>query len=134
MPTIHWVSKTDSGEHATQPVTGHAGRSLMEAAVDAGIRGIAADCGGMLTCATCHVIVQEPWIGRLPPASPDEISMLDFTASPRSPACCSCCLLYTSDAPDDLTRVDLGGRRIIKKKNVNDHGTPGKKRYCILLE
>ena len=27
----------------------------------------------------------------------------------------SFCLLYTSDAADDLTRVDLGGRRIIKK-------------------
>src|SRR5665811_856901 len=26
------------------------------------------------------------------------------------------CLLYTSDAADDLTRVDLGGRRIINKK------------------
>src|SRR5665811_1757099 len=26
----------------------------------------------------------------------------------------SACLLYTSDAADDLTRVDLGGRRIIK--------------------
>ena len=25
------------------------------------------------------------------------------------------CLLYTSDAADDLDRVDLGGRRIIKK-------------------
>src|SRR5665811_2637418 len=24
---------------------------------------------------------------------------------------CSSCLLYTSDAADDLTRVDLGGRR-----------------------
>ena len=29
---------------------------------------------------------------------------------------CDTCLLYTSDAADDLTRVDLGGRRIIKKK------------------
>ena len=27
-----------------------------------------------------------------------------------------CCLLYTSDAADDLIGVDLGGRRIIKKK------------------
>src|SRR5428012_25663 len=26
------------------------------------------------------------------------------------------CLLYTSDAADDLPRVDLGGRRILKKK------------------
>src|SRR5665811_2459600 len=25
------------------------------------------------------------------------------------------CLLYTSDAADDLTRVDLGGRRVITK-------------------
>src|SRR5665213_1824490 len=40
-------------------------------------------------------------------------------------ACCLCsavgwlfvpCLLYTSDAADDLLCVDLGGRRIIKKK------------------
>ena len=30
--------------------------------------------------------------------------------------CPKTCLLYTSDAADDLTRVDLGGRRIIKKK------------------
>eukprot|EP00826_Nyctotherus_ovalis_P013595 TRINITY_DN13703_c0_g1_i2.p1 TRINITY_DN13703_c0_g1~~TRINITY_DN13703_c0_g1_i2.p1 ORF type:complete len:112 (-),score=33.70 TRINITY_DN13703_c0_g1_i2:2-337(-) len=27
------------------------------------------------------------------------------------------CLLYTSDAADDMQCVDLGGRRIIKKKN-----------------
>src|SRR5450756_3150459 len=33
------------------------------------------------------------------------------------------CLLYTSDAADDLLCVDLGGRRIIKKKkkqNINN--------------
>ena len=34
----------------------------------------------------------------------------------------SACLLYTSDAADDLLCVDLGGRRIIKKKN-NDTTT-----------
>src|SRR5450756_2771722 len=28
------------------------------------------------------------------------------------------CLLYTSDAADDLLCVDLGGRRIIKKKKI----------------
>ena len=31
------------------------------------------------------------------------------------------CLLYTSDAADDLLCVDLGGRRIIKKKKHNNH-------------
>ena len=28
------------------------------------------------------------------------------------------CLLYTSDAADDLLCVDLGGRRLIKKKTI----------------
>ena len=32
------------------------------------------------------------------------------------------CLLYTSDAADERSSVDLGGRRIIKKKkNPNNH-------------
>ena len=28
------------------------------------------------------------------------------------------CLLYTSDAADERSSVDLGGRGIIKKKNI----------------
>ena len=32
------------------------------------------------------------------------------------------CLLYTSDAADERSSVDLGGRRIIKKKNKQHHG------------
>mgnify|MGYP003381453666 CR=1 FL=1 len=30
-----------------------------------------------------------------------------------------CCLLYTSDAADERSSVDLGGRRIIKKTQEN---------------
>ena len=30
------------------------------------------------------------------------------------------CLLYTSDAADERSSVDLGGRRIIKKKKRED--------------
>eukprot|EP00658_Telonema_sp_P-2_P076398 TRINITY_DN6675_c0_g1_i1.p1 TRINITY_DN6675_c0_g1~~TRINITY_DN6675_c0_g1_i1.p1 ORF type:complete len:112 (+),score=31.75 TRINITY_DN6675_c0_g1_i1:25-360(+) len=32
-----------------------------------------------------------------------------------------CCLLYTSDAADEEDSVDLGGRRIIKKKKKIEH-------------
>ena len=32
------------------------------------------------------------------------------------------CLLYTSDAADERSSVDLGGRRIIKKKNRQKSG------------
>ena len=34
------------------------------------------------------------------------------------------CLLYTSDAADDLLCVDPGGRRIIKKKTNTSHHQP----------
>ena len=32
------------------------------------------------------------------------------------------CLLYTSDAADERSSVDLGGRRIIKKKKNEEYG------------
>ena len=32
------------------------------------------------------------------------------------------CLLYTSDAADERSSVDLGGRRIIKKKKTEELG------------
>ena len=35
---------------------------------------------------------------------------------PAAPALANGCLLYTSDAADERSSVDLGGRRIIKKK------------------
>ena len=41
-------------------------------------------------------------------------------AKPTTPAL-KACLLYTSDAADDLLCVDLGGRRIIKKKKSKTH-------------
>lgn len=75
---VHLLS--DAGEvHTLQPRTG---RSLMRAAVDAGVDGIAADCGGGLNCATCHVIVDAAWAARLPPPAPDEQAMLEMTAAP----------------------------------------------------
>lgn len=39
-----------------------AGQTLMQTAVDNGIPGIDADCGGACACGTCHVIVDHDWI------------------------------------------------------------------------
>ena len=36
--------------------------------------------------------------------------------------CIQTCLLYTSDAADERSSVDLGGRRIIKKHNNDVRG------------
>ena len=43
------------------------------------------------------------------------------------------CLLYTSDAADERSSVDLGGRRIIKKKNNIIEDATQQLRETILL-
>ena len=41
------------------------------------------------------------------------------------------CLLYTSDAADERSSVDLGGRRIIKKKTYNNTTATNSSVWCI---
>jgi ferredoxin, 2Fe-2S len=78
------------------------GQSLMQAAVANNVHGIEADCGGLLTCATCHVYVQEPHASRLAPPSDDELAMLDFVASPRQPNSRLSCQIDLTEAMDGL--------------------------------
>ena len=59
--------------------------------------GIAGECGGGLTCATCHVYVDPEWAGRLPPPDADERDMLQFTAAERRPTSRLCCQLRMSE-------------------------------------
>lgn len=96
--TLH-LQDTDGSAHAVQ---GRVGRSLMQAALDAGLDGIAADCGGCLNCATCHVIVAPDWCARLAPAAADELAMLEMTAAPLEPGSRLSCQLKLSPALDGL--------------------------------
>ena len=79
--------------------------SLMRAAVRNNIDGIAGECGGGLTCATCHVYVDPTWTGRLPPPSAGEDDMLQFTASDRLPNSRLSCQLRMSE--------ELAGIRVV---------------------
>ena len=82
------------------------GQSLMQAAVAANVQGIEADCGGLLTCATCHVYVREPFAGRLELPSEDEMGMLEFTAAPRRANSRLSCQIRLTPELDGL-QVDL---------------------------
>jgi 2Fe-2S ferredoxin len=57
----------------------------MGTAVRHGVPGIVGECGGVLSCATCHVFVDEADFGRLPPMSDAEDEMLDGAAEDRRP-------------------------------------------------
>jgi 2Fe-2S ferredoxin len=59
------------------------GVSMMQAAVANGIAGVVGECGGSLSCATCHVVVDDAWAGKTTPPSAFEIDMLDITEAPR---------------------------------------------------
>lgn len=79
------------------------GRSLMEVAVSSQVKGIDADCGGMMTCATCHVYVREPFAAQLPPPGEEELAMLGFTAAPRQANSRLSCQIRLTEALDGLT-------------------------------
>jgi 2Fe-2S ferredoxin len=81
MPTITFESSDNSRREVQAPN----GTTLMEIAVKSGIEGIEAECGGTCSCATCHVYVDERFVGALPPPASDEIEMLDFVADERKP-------------------------------------------------
>ena len=66
----------DGTQHEVELETG---KSLMQIAMDNGVPGIDADCGGACACGTCHVIVDAKWIGATGSASADELQMLDMT-------------------------------------------------------
>ncbi len=76
--------------------------SVMEGAVRNGIDGIVAECGGCCSCATCHVYVDEAWVGKTGVPSSLEDEMLECTESERRANSRLSCQLKVSDELDGL--------------------------------
>ena len=103
MFSIRFVRRCSDGTTETHDVAARAGQTAMQAAVDARIDGIAADCGGLLVCATCHVFVSPDWAARLAPPSDDEQAMLAFTTAPRRDTSRLSCQIQLGPETDGLT-------------------------------
>ena len=92
--TINFIS---AGGKVTT-LDGKVGKSLMQVATSHNIDGIAADCGGLMSCATCHVFVQEPFAAQLVLPDSEELAMLAFTAEACQPnSRLSCQITLTAD-------------------------------------
>lgn len=87
----------DGREHR---VPGKSGVSVMETLRDLDY-GVAAICGGMCSCATCHVWVDADWTARLPPMQGDEKEILRELGSVKPESRLSCQLPFT-EALDGL--------------------------------
>lgn len=78
------------------------GTSLMEAATQRGVPGIIGECGGSMSCATCHVIVDPAWAERAGTPSAFEDDMLDITDAGREPTSRLSCQLKMRAALDGI--------------------------------
>lgn len=75
----------------------------METAVKNGVKGIVAECGGACACATCHVYVDEAFLGAVGEANDQEDDTLDGTAAERMPNSRLSCQIKMRTELDGLT-------------------------------
>ena len=79
--------------HALEAIEGW---RVMEIIRDHGLP-IKAECGGCASCATCHVYVDEAWLGKLPLPREDEIELLDTAPDVRDNSRLSCQILMSEE-------------------------------------
>lgn len=101
MPKITYI-EANGKEHV---IDVPAGNSVMEGAVKNAIPGIDADCGGACACATCHVYVDEAWVGKTGESSSMEQSMLDFANDVESNSRLSCQIKVTAELDGLVVRM-----------------------------
>ena len=97
MPTLTYI-EFNGTEHT---VNAEPGISVMRGAIDNGVPGIDADCGGECSCATCHVIVNDEWMDAVGRPGEDEEAMLDLNPEREANSRLSC-QIEVSDALDWL--------------------------------
>jgi 2Fe-2S ferredoxin len=73
------------------------GDTLMQAALSNGIDEILADCGGALSCATCHVHIAPDWMDRVGAPGEEETAMLEMAVDPDETSRLSCQIVMTAD-------------------------------------
>ncbi|WP_299426130.1 2Fe-2S iron-sulfur cluster-binding protein [uncultured Shimia sp.] len=81
------------------------GMSVMQAAVNAGVDAIAAECGGACACGTCHCVLSQDWFGRVAAPEADEVDMLEFVIDPQPTSRLSCQVVVTEDMHGITIRV-----------------------------
>lgn len=81
------------------------GKSVMEGSVRNNFPGIIGECGGMASCGTCHVHVDEEWVGRLAEPEYEEQDLLEFIDDRRANSRLSCQIAMTDDLDGLVVRV-----------------------------
>lgn len=99
MPTIHYILPDGS----TRSISAKPGSSVMETAIHNNVRGIAAECGGSCSCATCHVYVDHAFVERLTPPHEMEDDLLNSLAAARQGNSRLSCQIIIDQRHDGMT-------------------------------
>ncbi|BFM07041.1 2Fe-2S iron-sulfur cluster-binding protein [Halioxenophilus aromaticivorans] len=73
------------------------GVTIQEGAIQNLVDGIDADCGGGMSCATCHVFVDSKWVDRVGPPTALESDMLSAIPGSNETSRLSCQISMSSD-------------------------------------
>lgn len=99
MPEVTYV--TARGDSTTVDVP--LGENVMRGALYNGIDGIAGECGGAPSCATCHVYVDDAWTAVVGGPDDDaEAELLEAAACKVKPASRLSCQIVMTQALDGL--------------------------------
>ncbi|BFM15761.1 2Fe-2S iron-sulfur cluster-binding protein [Maricurvus nonylphenolicus] len=93
MPVVKFVN----AEGVENAVEATVGESLMQAAMDNMVEGIAADCGGGCSCATCHIYVAPEWATKLEAPNEIEEMMLENVMDQKDSSRLSCQIEISDD-------------------------------------
>ncbi|MDF1754045.1 MAG: 2Fe-2S iron-sulfur cluster-binding protein [Verrucomicrobiales bacterium] len=85
---------TESGDNV---VADDAFGTLMEVARDHEVEGIDGACGGVCSCATCHVKVHPDWLAKVGPATEVEQELLDLEDETDNRSRLSCQIEVTEE-------------------------------------
>ncbi len=91
------------GQHITAEV--REGQNLMEAAVANTIPRVVGECGGSLSCATCHVVVSPDWADKTGSVGEFEDAMLDVAEAERQPTSRLSCQIKMSADLDGIVLI-----------------------------
>jgi ferredoxin, 2Fe-2S len=92
MPRVTFIEPSGMRREIDAPI----GVTLMEAAVQNGVQGIVAQCGGACACATCHVYIDAAWTAKLEAREEMEEGMLECAWEPRENSRLSCQIHMTA--------------------------------------
>jgi 2Fe-2S ferredoxin len=93
MVKVTYIAHDGTEQQVDVPV----GSTLMEGAIQNGVDGIEAVCGGNCYCGTCRIYVASEWMAKLVPPAEEELDMIEASGEEDASARLACQIPVTEE-------------------------------------